>query len=208
LFGVGYDPADAWSLLREAAAILLVGGAIKLMDDFLDLRYDVFEGEPSLAVRLGEGTLAYALLLFALAALADARASCALFLGAYAAGMAGDFDRQLPSGLYGYQEAAAALVAGLLFLPWPWALWGLSVMVAVQAVDDLEDLAPDHASGNPNLARRLGVVETQLLGVLTLFLAALLRPVSTAVVFVAVPLLLWAARALVWPARRAGRWER
>src|SRR5690606_2607458 len=114
-----------------------------------------------------EGTLAYALLLFALAALADARASCALFLGAYAAGMAGDFDRQLPSGLYGYQEAAAALVAGLLFLPWPWALWGLSVMVAVQAVDDLEDLAPDHASGNPNLARRLGVVETQLLGVLT-----------------------------------------
>lgn len=187
---------------------MLTGGVIKLMDDFLDLRYDVFEGEPSLAVRLGEGTLAYCLLLFALAVLIDAETSCALLIGAYAVGMAGELERQLPSGLYGYQEAGVALAAGLILLPWPTALWGVSAMLAVQAVDDLLDLAPDRASGNPNLARRFGIVETQLLGLFALLVAAAMRPVATAIVFVAVPILIWATQALVWPARRARRWAR
>jgi len=208
LSGVGYDPAGLWEILQNAAAILLAGGVVKLMDDFLDLRYDIFEGEPSLAVRLGEGTLPYSLLLFALAVLAEAEVACALFLGAYAVGMAGDLERQLPSGLYGYQEAAVALIVGFLFLPWHSALWGASVMLAVQAVDDLFDLAPDRTSGNPNLARRYGIVETQLAGLLALLVAAVTRPVGTATVFVSIPLLLWATHALAWPGRRTRGWER
>jgi len=192
---------------RSAAAIFLCGWVIKMMDDFLDLRYDVFQGEQSLAVRLGEATLPYSLLLFGLAALIHPAVACSLFLGAYAAGMAGDLERQLPSGLYGYQEALFALAAGFLFLPWHVMLWGAAVMLAVQAIDDLWDLAPDRMSGNPNLARRFGIVETRLLGLGALLVAAVLRPLETVMVFVSIPVVLWIISRLLRPVAPHRGWE-
>lgn len=205
--GVGYDPTELYWLARNAAAIFLCGWVIKMMDDFLDLRYDVFQGEQTLAVRLGEGTLPYSLLLFCLAMLVQPEVACSLFLGAYAAGMAGDLERQLPSGLYGYQEALLVLVCGFLFLPWHAMLWGAAVMLAVQAVDDLWDLAPDRISGNPNLARRFGIVETRLTGLGALLVAAAIRPLGTAMVFVSIPIVMWAISTMLRPAVRTRGWE-
>lgn len=204
--GVGYDPTGLMELAKSATAILLCGWVVKMMDDFLDLRYDILQGEQSLAVRLGEGTLPYSLLLFCFAVLIEPATACSLLLGAYACGMAGDLERQLPSGLKGYQEALAALLFGLLFLPWHAVVWGASVMLAVQAVDDLADLGPDRMSGNPNLARRFGIVETRLAALGALFVAANLRPVGTAMVFAAIPLLMWIISTLLKPGSRRG-WE-
>lgn len=205
--GVGYDPAELVGLVRSAAAIFLTGWVVKLMDDFLDLRYDILQGERSLAIRLGEGTLPYSLLLFCLAVLLEPVAACSLFLGAYAAGMASDLERRLPSGLPGVKEALAALLVGFLFLPWHAVLWGVAVMLAVQAVDDLADLAPDRISGNPNLARRFGIVETRLAALGALAVAASLRPLGTVMVFAAIPLVLACMSALVKPASGKG-WMR
>ena len=78
----------------------------------------------ALAVRLGEGTLPYSLLLFCFAVLIEPATACSLLLGAYACGMAGDLERQLPSGLKGYKKPLAALLFGLLFLPWHAVVWG------------------------------------------------------------------------------------
>src|SRR5690606_12565913 len=184
-------------LARSAAAIFLCGWVIKMMDDFLDLRYDIFQGEQSLAVRLGEATLPYSLLLFGLAALVHPVVACSLFLGAYAAGMAGDLERQLPSGLYGYQEALLALTAGFLFLPWHVMLWGAAVMLAVQAIDDLWDLAPDRMSGNPNLSARFGIYETPLLGFDPLLAAAVFGACETALFFWTFPVVIWFVKRLL-----------
>lgn len=194
--------------MRLSAAVLLTGVAVKLMDDFLDLRYDVFEGTETLAVRLGEGSIAYALVSFALAAGADAKTAVALMVGAYAVGMAGDFDRQLPSGLYGFQESLALLAAAALLVPWRAVLWAASAMLCVQLLDDLEDLATDRLTGNPNLARRIGVVEAHMLALGALFVAALTHPVGTVAVFVAVPLVGWGCQTARTPVFRKRRWAR
>lgn len=185
---------------------MLAAWVVKMMDDFLDLRYDILQGQDSLAVRLGEGTLPYSLLLFCFATLLEPVTTCSLFLGAYAAGMAGDLERRLPSGWLGYQEALAALLSALVFLPWHAVVWGASVMLAVQALDDLADLAPDRISGNPNLARRFGIVETRLAALGAVAVAAGLRPLGTALVFVAIPFVLWAMSSFLKPAVRRG-WE-
>lgn len=206
--GVGFDPAQVGEWVRLAAAVLLTGVAVKLMDDFLDLRYDIFEGADTLAVRLGEGSIAYALISFALAAMADAQAAVALMVGAYAVGMAGDFDRQLPSGLYGLQESFILLVVAALLLPWRVVLWAASAMLCVQLLDDLEDLASDRLSGNPNLARRIGVVEAHMLALAALFAAALAHPAGTVAVFVAVPLVSWGCQTALKPVSRSRRWAR
>ena len=122
MFGGGYDATWLFSV-RSLAALLCVAFAVKMMDDFMDLRHDVELGVPSIAARLGEATLPYAMLLLALAALFDGKASLPLFAASYAVGMAFDLSRPLPSGLYGWQEAALALVAGAI-LAGPWSNCG------------------------------------------------------------------------------------
>ena len=185
-----------------------MGGVIRLMDDFLDLRYDIFEGAETLATRLGEGTLPYALLGFALAAMLDAPTAAALMAGAYAVGMAGDFDRQLPSGLTGYQEGAAALLAAFLLLPLGTVLWAFFAMFAVQVFDDLDDLAGDQRTGNPNIARRMGVVEARMAALCALVAAGLIQPLETAAVFIAVPVVCWSSRAIARPLVKTRGWIR
>lgn len=179
------------------------------MDDFLDLRYDVMEGTETLAARLGEGSIAYALISFALGAMVGAEAAVALMIGAYAVGMAGDFDRRLPSGLSGYQESAVLLLLAVLFLPWRTLLWAVASMLCVQLLDDLEDLALDRISGNPNFARRIGVVEAHMLALVALLVAAIARPAGTVAVFVATALIDWGCQAaLGWAGSRRRRWAR
>jgi len=206
LSGAGFEHlAD---LARTITCILLMGGVIRLMDDFLDLRYDVFEGVETLATRLGEGTLPYSLIGFALAVMLDAQTAAALMVGAYAVGMAGDFDRQLPSGLVGYQEGGITLLVALLFLPLPTVLWSLFVMFSVQVFDDLDDLIVDQRTGNPNIARRWGIMEARMAALAALVASCLILPVETAVVFVAVPVVSWSCHAIARPIVKTRGWVR
>lgn len=205
MYGDGFELIP---LLRSASVILLMGAVIKMMDDFLDLRYDTLAGTYSLAMRLGEGTLPYALIGFAVAALIEPRLAVSLMCGAYAVGMAGDLDRQLPSGLTGYQESAIVLLLNLLFLPWNLVVWAFLAMLALQLADDLHDLDADRASGNPNLVRRLGRVEALMLGGACLVGASALAPVETALLFAAVPIILWACGTMSRVGLPARRWSR
>src|SRR5690606_28617342 len=97
---------------------------------------------------------------------------------------------------------------GFLFLPWPTVLWAAAVVLCVQSLDDLADLAPDRQSGNPNLARRFGIVEVKMVALLALVVAAGIRPISTAAVFIAVPLIEWASVAAARPLPPTRGWVR
>lgn len=203
---VTFEFPTLWSAGPFAVAVLLTGLVVKMMDDFLDLHFEVKEGRKGLAVSLGEGTLAYVLIMFCFAVLIDVTASTALLIGAYAIGMAGDFRRLLPTRLKGFHEAIIVIAAAMLALPWTLVLWALSVMLAVQLIDDWIDLRRDDLSGNPNLVRRLGRVETFLIAVICLAISMLLRPASTAIVLLSVPVVLKINDKLAKPIGRYKRW--
>jgi 4-hydroxybenzoate polyprenyltransferase len=185
MFGGGYDATWLFSV-RSLAALLCVAFAVKMMDDFMDLRHDVELGVPSIAARLGEATLPYAMLLLALAALFDGMASLPLFAASYAVGMAFDLSRPLPSGLYGWQEAALALVAGAILAGPLEQLWALCVVAFVQCMDDVADREHDWLAGTNNLVRRFGLGEVSMAALALFAVAAWLRPFLTAGVVVAV----------------------
>ena len=175
--------------VRAGAAILCAGLAVKLMDDFLDLRYDSQTGIPSPAVRLGEATLPYGLVLLAVGAAFHPSVALSLFLAAYSTGMVQDLRRALPSGLTGWQESLVVLGLGALLLGPVRQIWGLAMMVFVQAVDDTIDYHVDQMSGNPNLLRRFGWVEVNGVALACFALAAWLYPIETALTIVAAAVL-------------------
>lgn len=188
MFGVGFEEALI-STVRAGAAILCTGLAVKLMDDFLDLQYDSQAGIPSPAVRLGEATLPYGLILLAIGAAFHAPIALSLFVAAYSIGMIQDLKRPLPSGLTGWQESILVLGLGALLLGPVIQIWGLAMMVFIQVIDDMIDYHVDQMSGNPNLLRRFGWVEVNSVALGCFVLAALLHPVATGLTIVAVALL-------------------
>lgn len=188
MFGGGFEEALI-ATVRAGAAIICSGLAVKLMDDFLDLQYDSQAGIPSPAVRLGEATLPYGLILLAIGAAFHAPIALSLFFAAYAIGMVQDLRRPLPSGLTGWQESLLVLGLGALLLGPVNQIWGLAIMVFVQAIDDTIDYHVDQMSGNPNLLRRFGWVEVNGVAFGCFVLAALLYPIETALTIVAVAVL-------------------
>lgn len=187
MFGVGYDAPWLWGI-RSLLALICVAFAVKMMDDFMDLRADVELGVPTVAARLGEAILPYAMLLLALSALFDGQVAVPLFTASYAVGMAFDLNRPLPSGLYGCQEGAVALVAGAVFVGPLEQLWALLAISFVQCMDDIADRAQDWLSGSANLVRRFGLGEVRMAALALLVLAAWLQPFLTAGTVVAVAL--------------------
>lgn len=188
MFGGGFEEALI-ATVRAGAAIICSGLAVKLMDDFLDLQYDSQAGIPSPAVRLGEATLPYGLILLAIGAAFHAPIALSLFFAAYAIGMVQDLRRPLPSGLTGWQESLLVLGLGALLLGPVNQIWGLAIMVFVQAIDDTIDYHVDQMSGNPNLLRRFGWVEVNGVAFGCFVLAAWLYPIETALTIVAVAVL-------------------
>lgn len=191
--GAGFD-TTLLAVTRAAGAILLIGFAIKLMDDFMDLRMDAQYGVPSLAVRLGEATLPYSMFLLALGGLLDPRVAMTLFLSSYAVGMAVELNRVLPSGLTGWQEGLLATAVGALFAGLWVQVWSLAVMGFVQCVDDIDDAQRDRLSGNSNLVRRWGLGEIRLAALGLLGVAAFMNPIHTALTVCAVAVV----EAVVW----------
>lgn len=169
--------------------MVFVGVAVKLLDDFMDLRSDAQYGVPSIAVRLGEATLPYAMLSLALGAAFDPRFGLSLFLASYAVGMASDLRRILPLGLTGWQESLGAFLLGVLFTGPLVQLWALSMMAFVQCVDDLQDVRRDDLCGSANLVRRWGLGEVRLAALGFFMFAALLAPFHTVLLLIAVALI-------------------
>ena len=99
------------------------------------------------------GSLAYAGASLALAALLLPQHGPALFLAAYAWGMAGALTERLPSRLPGWLESIGAVALLLLLVPGGVGLWALLLMGAFQAADWAVDGAPGPVrSGGGRLA--------------------------------------------------------
>lgn len=178
-----------WDWLRLVGAVAGTGAAVKLMDDQLDRAADGLTSSPSSAASLGPGAVPYALASLLLGALLRPDAAAGLFFSAYAAGMADDARRPLPTGLPAWTESVGALaVAGIA----AGAVTGgaaLALIVFVQCVDDIVDEEQDGAAGARNFTRDLGAVETRLLALACLLVAISLSPALSLAVFVAMAFL-------------------
>lgn len=122
--------------------LFLTGLAVRLVDDALDQEEDQEAGAVNLASSLGSAAVAYAGASLALAALLLPRHGPALFLAAYALGMAGSLTERLPTRLPGWIETAAATGFLLVLVPPGMALWALLLMGAFQAADWALDGGP------------------------------------------------------------------
>ncbi|NMB17472.1 MAG: hypothetical protein GX980_10220 [Firmicutes bacterium] len=171
------------SVLAKYLCILLVGLAIKLMDDYLDEPKDT----KGLANYFQRGTIAYSLLALAVAAALEAKTACSLFFAAYILGMAGDETRPLASKLRGWEESLIVLGIGLISVGWETLLASTAILAAVQLYDDFADLAKDARWGRTNLVRTWGHTECLLLLAISMSIGALLDPLQAILVFLAVP---------------------
>lgn len=162
---------DWHEMLYLFVAILLSGATVKLMDDALDVEYDLCRGKRTLAARLGRACLPYSLVCFAIAMMADRQAALAVFLGSYAVGMFTRFEERLPSRVPAYVEIVAAIAIAVILIGWQDALWGVAMMSMIDWLDDVMDRHKDAASGQFNVVNRFGIVEV-LFAVLIVFCLA------------------------------------
>ncbi|GMA61432.1 hypothetical protein NZD89_17125 [Alicyclobacillus fastidiosus] len=163
---------DWLDLLTTFVAILLAGATVKMMDDALDVEYDLCRGRRTLAARLGRASLPYSLLTFGLAMMANRDVALAVFLGSYAVGMFTRAEEFLPSRVPAYVEIVIAACLLVILVGWKDALWGMAAMSMIDWLDDVMDRRKDAISGQANVAIRFGLVET-LVAILIVFCLAL-----------------------------------
>lgn len=181
---VTFDTLIVW--LRSPASIVAAGVAVKLMDDYLDAAGDRRTRTVRWAARIGAGTLPYSLFALTVALLLDTKVAAALFLGAYAIGMAHDLGRTMPTGLKGWQESVVAAIAAVLGTGWTLAATAFAAMIFVQCLDDMEDTEEDLVRGQHNFVHALGSVETALLAVASFIVAVSFAPQLTLAIVVSV----------------------
>lgn len=169
--------------------LLLIGAAVKLLDDSLDADFDKFRGERTLAARLGRAVYPYGVLLALLAAYVDVKLTVALFLGSYVVGMFVQWRERLPTKVPAYVEIVLAIALSFALTGWHVAVWAIAMMAVVDWLDDLVDYSGDKTSGQANIALKIGVVETLFLIMMALCAAVLLDPLMTGLTFIAVILL-------------------
>lgn len=167
------------NLLTDFLSILLIGSAIKLMDDVLDEEIDRLEGRETLAIRLGPAVVPYCMVLVALAVILNLPLALSLFFASYALGMFGDFLRILPTGVRGWVEAVVILFLGIVLFGWHEMVTSLALIWCIQIADDLFDRRRDEGVGCYNLTHCLGIWESLGSLLLSFALAAWLSPVKS-----------------------------
>ncbi|EKP93927.1 hypothetical protein [Thermaerobacter subterraneus] len=205
-------PAEGLRVL----AVLLVGVAVKLMDDVLDREEDAWTGRPNAAARLGPAATAYALAALAAAAALSLRDALLLFWASYAWGMAHGSGTRLPLGLRAWQETALTVALSVAAAGLPDTLAALALVGSVQLVDDWIDLRREQArtSGDDplgpvpgagparNWAARLGPQEALLTGLGLALVAAAWDPLRAVAAWAAAAGAGLAGRGPLVPGRR------
>jgi hypothetical protein len=180
LFGPAAKEAGippTWSgFFAALAAICAVAMAIRLMDDLLDAGLDNDMGCVTVAARLREAALPYALAAFACSAALAPALAVALFAASYAVGMVGDHNRLLPFRLRGWQEGVLIIILGAFGAGIACMGWALAFIIALQSYDDLVDRNSDNLGGIRNLCNRYGVGEVVLAGLSALLISLMLSP--------------------------------
>lgn len=186
--------ADIYSLMYDFLAVFLTGCVIKLLDDYLDQEYDLLNGKSTLAYRLGLGTSAYGILLFAIAVAFNWHLSVALFFAAYITGMVCDINRSFVSGLSGLQEIVIFGVLGCLLVSIKTIFTAIFVLLFIQVIDDWMDIGQDYKIGQRNMFNSFGVIETWCCGLVFLLSAIMIDMYISLLVIAATPLVIWAAK--------------
>ncbi|MFD1674572.1 hypothetical protein [Alicyclobacillus fodiniaquatilis] len=182
--------SGAWpDILRAFVALLFAGAAVKLMDDALDVEYDLCRGKRTLAVRLERACLPYSLAIFGIAMITEAHVALAVFLGSYAVGMFTRLDERLPSRVPAFVEIIVAIALCIVLVGWREALWGVAMMSVIDWLDDMVDRQKDLISGQFNVAIRFGFVEVLFAILIALCLAVYTEVVWTALGFIALVVL-------------------
>lgn len=147
---------EIFDYLSTTAAVIFAGASIKIADDYLDKDID----SVNLATFLGNGSMVYALLFFAFAAIINARVSSGLFIASYIVGMFCDKDSKFPSRLKGWQEIFILLLLGGYLLTYRELFFYINFIWAVQLFDDFIDTKVDALAGRRNWVHRLGPIES------------------------------------------------
>lgn len=190
MFAVFYKHA------ADFLAVLLTGCAVKMMDDYLDQDYDLLCGRRSLANRLGIGTVAYTMVVFAVSAALNWHISVALFFAAYMTGMVHEYKTRYISGLSGLQEICTMFLLSCLLVGMRSTLSSLFILLFTQIADDWLDVKKDARTGQRNLIVLLGCTEAWICGLLCLLLSLYLDSRLAVFVMMAAPLAVWLLRQL------------
>ena len=180
--------------LKKFFSVLIVGFAIKIMDDYIDQDIDVIRNEPNLYIARGYGGLPYALLLLSLAAVMDLTAAISLFLSSFAVGMVGNLTVKMPSGLYGFFESIIVILLGIILFKSE-MLSSLFIMAAIQLWDDFLDYENDNMS-KKNLAFLLGKVECLLLAIIFFLLTVFFDYVKAITSIIAMHIIIYIIKLL------------
>ena len=180
--------------LKKFFSVLIVGFAIKIMDDYIDQDIDVIKNEPNLYIALEYGGLPYALLLLSLAAVIDLDAAISLFLSSFAVGMVGNLTVKMPSGLYGFFESIIVILLGIILFKSE-MLSSLFIMAAIQLWDDFLDYEKDNMS-KKNLAFLLGKVECLLLAIIFFLLTVFFDYVKAITSIIAMHIIIYIIKLL------------
>lgn len=180
----------AWlNTLSMFGAILAGGFAVKMMDDALDVDYDICRGRRTLAAKLGKGALPYTLLAALIGTAWNVHLVIAIFLGSYAVGMTLRMSERLPTHLPAYLEIILAAMLSVLLVGWVLTVWAIAMMAVIDWLDDVVDVSTDALAGASNMVARIGFIETLILILCALCVAVFTNPLLTALTFVALPLL-------------------
>lgn len=172
-----------WTI--DLATMILIGMAIKWLDDHLDSEFDICRGERTLAVRIGRACFAYGVLVAVVAVALNQSLAVSLFLSSYAVGMMTDLSERLPSRLPAFVETILAVGLAILLCGWRIELWALCFVAWVDWLDDIVDYHRDGAGSSRNLAHRIGLPETTILVLVALLGCVWLDPERTLLGFVA-----------------------
>lgn len=183
--------ADIYKHAADFTAVLLTGCVIKLMDDYLDQEFDVLRGKHSLARQLGLGTMAYALIIFALAVSLNWQIAVALFFAAYMTGMVSEFNTKYILGLSGWQEIGIVFFLSWCIVGADYTFASTFVLLFIQIVDDWLDTKDDVLTGQRNAVHLLGLTEAWICGLIFLLLALYIDARLALFVLLAAPAALW-----------------
>lgn len=168
------------NLLRNITSIFLVGFVIKIMDDLIDENHPEF---------LYKASLPYAVLIFIISTIIEYKTTVGLFMASYIVGMYTDINDTLLTGLKGYQEAIFVAILGFVFLGRTTFIFCLTIIIAVQLIDDVVDMELDKILGYQNLAIKYGRVEIFILSLIFYIISLMLDPIKGLIVLVAVPII-------------------
>lgn len=182
---------DIYKHVADFMAVLLTGCVVKLMDDYLDQEFDVLRGKRSLARHLGIGTMAYALIIFAVAVSLNWQISVALFFAAYMTGMVYEFNAKYILGLSGWQEICIVLLLSWCTVGAVYTFTSVFVLLFIQIVDDWLDTKNDALTGQRNSVHILGLTEAWICGLIFLLLAVYVDARLSLFALLAAPLAVW-----------------